>query len=80
MVADALGATPRHGRLGPALLRLGGLFDRDLREVLAIRDQWEQPFEVDGSAFTAAFGPHHLTPLDQAVQAAVAARQNHDIT
>lgn len=80
MVAGALDTAARHGRLGPALLRLGGLFDRDLREVLAIRDQWEQPFEVDGSAFTATFGPHHLTPLDEALRATIAARQNRDIT
>lgn len=80
MVAAAAGTAPRHGRLGPLALRLGGLVERDLRELLAIRDQWEQPYEVDGSAFTATFGPHHLTPMDEAVTATVTARQDHDVT
>lgn len=78
MVAAAAGTVPRHGRITPIMLRLAGLVDRDLRELLVIRDQWEQPFEVDGSAFTATFGPHHLTPLAEAVGATVAAARAAD--
>lgn len=80
VVADSLGTAPRHGRFGPAMIWLGGRFDRDLRELLVIRDQWEHPYEVDGSAFTAVFGPHRLTPLAEAVAVTVAAARERDIT
>ena len=73
LVAGAAGVEPRHGVHGPVTLWLGGLFDKDIREVTVVRTQWEQPWEVDGSAFVRTFGEHHLTPLDRAIATTVAA-------
>ena len=73
LVAEAAGTTPRHGVYGPVLMWLGGRFDKDIREVVAIRSQWQHPWEVDGSAFTATFGEHPRTPLDRAIATTVAA-------
>jgi nucleoside-diphosphate-sugar epimerase len=73
LVAEAAGVAPRHGVYGPLAMWLAGRFDKDIREVVAIRSQWQQPWEVDGSAFTATFGEHRATPLDGAIAATVAA-------
>lgn len=73
MVADAAGVEPRHGRYGPLMMWLGGLFDRDIREVRVIRDQWEHPWQVDASAFVETFGAHRVTPMREAITATVAA-------
>ena len=73
LVAGAAGVPARHGTYGPAMMWLGGLFDTDVREVRVVRDQWRHPWVVDGSAFTATFGLHHLTPLGEAIRTTVAA-------
>ena len=73
LVAGAVGIEPRHGVYGPVMMWLGGRFDKDIREVVEIRSQWEQPWEVDGSAFTATFGEHTITPLDEAIATTAAA-------
>lgn len=73
LVAEAVGVTPRHGVLGAAAMWLGGRFDKDVREVVAIRSQWQHPWEVDGGRFTAVFGSHPTTPLAEAIATTVAA-------
>lgn len=73
LVAEAAGVGPRHGRYGPLMMWLGGLFDRDVREVRAIRSQWDHPWDVDASRFVATFGEHHVTPMREAIAATVAA-------
>lgn len=73
LIAEAAGVTPRHGVYGPVMMWLGGRFDRDIREVVAIRRQWQHPWEVDGSAFTATFGEHPSTALDAAITTTVTA-------
>lgn len=75
LVADAAGRPARHGRYGPAMMWLGGLLDKDIREVRVVRAQWEQPWLVDGTAFTQTFGPHHVTPMRDAIAATVAVAQ-----
>ena len=73
LVAEAAGVPARHGTYGPAMMWLGGVLDRDVREVRVVRDQWQHPWVVDGSAFMATFGAHHLSPLDEAIRTTVAA-------
>lgn len=76
LVAEAAGTAAKHGTYGAAVLWVAARFDKDIREVTVVRNQWEHPWEVDGSAFTATFGPHVITPLDEAVQAAVAGERS----
>ena len=40
------------------MLRAIGLFNRDVRELLATYYQFDAPFIADHSAFTTAFGGH----------------------
>lgn len=49
------------------LLQLFVLFNRDLREVLELIYQFEEPFMLDGRKFTQGFG-NHVTPLPVALQ------------
>ena len=53
------------------LLQLLSRFNADIREVLEMIYQVEEPFVVDGSKFTQTFG-HQATPLPTAIQATVA--------
>lgn len=53
------------------ILRLIALFNGNLREVLEMLYQFEEPFIVDHSKFEQAFG-NHATPLDEAIRQTVA--------
>lgn len=72
-VAGMVGALARAGGVEPPAVRgmphlglvLAGLFSSDLRELKEIAYQFEQPFVVDSTAFTDAFGMAP-TPTDQA--------------
>jgi len=52
------------------LFRAMGLFDPAMREMVEMLYEFEEPFIVDHSAFTEAFGDH-ATPLDEAVRETV---------
>jgi len=70
MVGEASGK-PVHIQTAPKLLlQLLGLFQADLREVLEMSYQFEEPFVLDGCKFTRTFGDH-TTPLPTAIQATV---------
>lgn len=71
MVGDASGQPVRLQRTPKLLLQLLSLFNADIREVLEMLYQFEEPFVVDGSKFTQTFG-HQATPLSTAIQATVA--------
>jgi len=53
-------------------MRAAGLFIPEAREIPDIWYQFAAPFEVNASAFDAAFGPLQITPLAQAVHNTVA--------
>ncbi len=57
-------------RLPPVLLRAMGLVSPLLRELQEVRYQFDQPFVVDSSAYTARFG-ERATPVDEQVTATV---------
>ncbi len=72
-IADAAGVDGKLGRIGPAMLALAGLFNRELREARELTEQFVRPWVTDASAFEAAFGPFTPTPHEQAVAETVAA-------
>jgi nucleoside-diphosphate-sugar epimerase len=57
--------------LSKPMLRMVGLFNRDIRELLATYYQFDAPFISDHSAFTSAFG-EHITDWDDIVQTTLA--------
>lgn len=54
----ALGQQPRLTVLKRPMLRAIGLFNRNVRELLATYYQFDAPFVVDDTAFRTAFGGH----------------------
>lgn len=69
-VGEASGQPVRIQTAPKFLLQLFGLFNANLREVLEMIYQFEEPFIVDGSKFSQTFG-NHATPLPAAIQATV---------
>jgi nucleoside-diphosphate-sugar epimerase len=55
---------------GKVLLQVGGIFSPLLREVAEMSYEFEQPFIMDGSKYTSAFGGSP-TPLPTAIQETV---------
>jgi nucleoside-diphosphate-sugar epimerase len=72
MVAREAGVEPRIGRITPAMLALGGLFDPQVRELRELTEQWDRPYVTDASRFVAELGPVEITPHDRAVAETVA--------
>lgn len=58
-------------RIPPLALRVSGLFVPMMRELQETRHQFERPFVLDSSAYTATFG-ESATPLDEALKTTVA--------
>ncbi len=58
----------RISSMGRMMMRIGGLFIPEAREAVEMMYQFERPFIVDSSAYTAAFGDHS-TPLHEALAA-----------
>ncbi len=71
-LCDAAGVPPvKVGTIGRLALRAAGLFVPELRPMGEIMYQYEAPFVVDSSAFTATFGLEP-TPVDEALAATAA--------
>jgi nucleoside-diphosphate-sugar epimerase len=71
MISDEIGQ-PLKIRLGtPLMLKLIGLFNPTLREISEMMYEFTQPFVMDSSAFTQAFGMQ-ATPLAQQIRETVA--------
>jgi len=71
MVGEVIGKPVRVQTVPKVVLQAMALFNRDLREVLEMIYQFEEPFVVDGSKFVQAFG-NQATPLPVALRATVA--------
>lgn len=67
------GLPDRIGRVTPAMLRLAGLFNAELREAYELIGQFDRPYVVDATDFEQAFGTVELTSHDAALQATLAA-------
>ena len=65
-IANALGVTARVQAMPKPLARLLGLFNGDVRELIELWYEFNQPFVVDDSKFRRAFDAT-ATPLDEAI-------------
>lgn len=79
LVGEAIGRPVRLQTVPKLLLQGLGLFKPDVREVLEMVYQFEEPFVIDGSKFIRAFG-EHATPLPTAIQATVDWWRRHEQT
>jgi hypothetical protein len=59
--------------MGKTMLRIGGLFSKQARELVELTYQWTAPFVADSRRFEAVFGPIEVTPHAQAVPPTLAA-------
>jgi nucleoside-diphosphate-sugar epimerase len=73
-VFEALGQPPRMRRLGPGMMTLASLFNRQIREAREVLYQFEQPFVMDTSKFERTFG-RSVTPLRDGVRQTITALQ-----
>ncbi|MFW6206278.1 MAG: NAD-dependent epimerase/dehydratase family protein [Gemmatimonadota bacterium] len=71
MAFAAAGTEPKLGLYPRWMMKLAGLFSRDMREILEVLYQFEAPFILDGSKFTDTFGSLDVTPMREAVARAV---------
>lgn len=65
MVFAAAGEPMKLARVSRPMLKLAGIFSPTIREVSEMLYEFEEPFIVDNSRFTATFG-WEATPLEQA--------------
>ena len=75
----AAGAKPRITTLKRPMLRVLGLTNRNVRELLATYYQFDAPFVVDDRAFRDAFGGH-TTPWDEIVAETLAYYRARPVT
>ncbi|HME80783.1 MAG TPA: NAD-dependent epimerase/dehydratase family protein [Candidatus Eremiobacteraceae bacterium] len=73
MVCEAAGKPVRMGVITRPMMMLAGIFDPQVREALEVYYQFAQPFMMDASKFTRAFGSR-ITPHADAIKATLAAR------
>ncbi len=66
-----IGRPPKMSGMGKTMMAIGGLFVSGARETVEMMYEFEQPFNVDSSRFTRAFGMQG-TPHQEAVKATVA--------
>lgn len=66
LIGAELGSPLKVATMGRLMLTLGGLFIPEARETVEMLYEFERPFVVDGSRFTAAFGLQP-TPLAEAI-------------
>ena len=67
MAFDEVGERAKIQRAPKALLRILGLFNPAMREMVEMLYEFEEPFVVDHSGFARAFGDHS-TPLHEAIR------------
>lgn len=78
MAFAAAGTEPKVGLYPRWMMRLASVFSRDMREILEVLYQFEQPFVTDASKFTETFGQLGLTPMREAVARTVEWQQRPD--
>lgn len=72
LVLRETGTTKRPGVVTPFMLRLAGAAVPMVRESRSVVPQFDRPWVVDASTFTAAFGEQEMTPHEDAVAATIA--------
>jgi nucleoside-diphosphate-sugar epimerase len=64
---EVAGQSPNIGLHGRRMMQLAGLFNRQMREVLEVLDQFESPFVLNAEKFTRTFGDLGVTNLREAI-------------
>ncbi len=79
-MCDLAGVNPVKVKTMPSMaLRLGGVFSSQIRELGEIAYQFERPFVIDSSSFTAQFGVEP-TPLDETLRATLDSYGNASVS
>lgn len=73
---EEIGKPPKMSGVGRLMMSIGGLFIPEARESVEMMYEFEQPFVVDHSKFSRAFGDH-ATPHREAVRKTIAWYRNH---
>jgi nucleoside-diphosphate-sugar epimerase len=76
IAAEAAGVPSQISVMSPLMLRVGGLFIPEARELIEMLDEFRKPFIVDDSDFRTTFGMQP-TPLSEALQQTVAWYREH---
>jgi nucleoside-diphosphate-sugar epimerase len=71
LIYDELGQPPKMSGMGRLMMRIGGLFIPEAREVVEMMYEFEKPFVVDSSKFTRTFEVQG-TPVREAIKTTVA--------
>lgn len=66
------------GRISPAMLRLAGWFNRELREAREVIPQFDRPYITDATAFEGEFGPLEATSHRDALEATITWARSKD--
>jgi nucleoside-diphosphate-sugar epimerase len=72
LVDRVAGHEPHFTVTSRGMIRLVGLFDRDIGALAEVMDQWDRPFTSDASKFRSAFAGFVVTPHEDAVERTVA--------
>jgi nucleoside-diphosphate-sugar epimerase len=76
LAAEIAGVPAKVSSMGALMMRLGGLFIPEAREMVEMMYEFEKPFVVDSSEFERAFGMRP-TPLKQALAETIAWYRTH---
>jgi nucleoside-diphosphate-sugar epimerase len=67
---------PKFNVMGRMMMRIGGLFIPEAREIIEMMYEFEKPFIVDDSKYKQAFGDHS-TPIREGLKQTIAWYQQH---
>ena len=76
MIAKEMGIEPKFSAMGRTMMRIGGLFIPEAREMIEMMYEFEKPFIVDSSKFENTFGMQ-ATPMPEAIKETVAWYKSH---
>lgn len=71
MSFDLAGKRSKMGVYPRWMMRLAGIFDRQLKELVEMMYQFEDPFVLDAEKFAVAFPDYQITPMRDAIAASL---------
>ncbi|MBC7875630.1 MAG: NAD(P)H-binding protein [Anaerolineales bacterium] len=76
MIAAEMGVEPKMSAMGKTMMRIGGLFIPEAKEMVEMMYEFEKPFIVDSSKFENTFGMK-ATSMKEAIKETVAWYKSH---
>ncbi|MDP1547896.1 MAG: NAD(P)H-binding protein [Anaerolineales bacterium] len=76
MIAEEMGIPSKFSAMGKTMMRVGGLFVPEAKEMVEMMYEFEQPFIVDSNRFETTFGMK-ATPMREAIRETVAWYKSH---